>query len=76
MRRTNFRDNILIKILKTKVDDLIMTKDIVKNNRKKTGNILLISEHKDFLNSIFSLLCFCSSFHIDYFACYYALHHP
>jgi hypothetical protein len=35
MRRTNFRDNILIKILNTKIDDLIMTKDIVKNNRKR-----------------------------------------
>jgi hypothetical protein len=59
MRRTNFRDNILIKILKTKVDDLIMTKDIVKNNRKKTGNILLISElawkifKLNFLSSLF-----------------------
>jgi hypothetical protein len=59
MRRTNFRDNILIKILNTKIDDLIMTKDIVKNNRKKTGNILLISELSwkifklNFLSSLF-----------------------
>jgi hypothetical protein len=47
MRCTNFRDNILIIILKTKVDDC------EKIMGKKTDNILLISEHNEHARKIF-----------------------